>query len=151
MGKQWKSKITKLASGHFTFWKCYVQGPPRKKQYRHFFGGVLNVSRIIDFYTCNLDKEKTKKETNFIFCSIFKVVFRGCPKKELMSLLYIIFRIIDFYTSNFGKKWQNDLNKLEWGHFTSSKCYIQHDICYMLHERSNYNFGNKCVLYKHFR
>ena len=103
MGKQWKSKIKKLASGHFTFWKCYVQGPPRKRQYHHFFGGVLNVSRIIDFYTCNLDKDKTKKETNFIFCSIFKVVFRGCPKRELMSLLYIIFRIIDFYTSNFGK------------------------------------------------
>ena len=22
----------KLESGHFTFWKCYIQGAPRKKQ-----------------------------------------------------------------------------------------------------------------------
>ena len=25
-------KIKKLESGHYTFWNCYIQGAPRKKQ-----------------------------------------------------------------------------------------------------------------------
>ena len=46
----------KLKSGHYTFWKCYVQGAPRKTQYHCFLRGARTISRINDFYGYTMGK-----------------------------------------------------------------------------------------------
>ena len=55
-GKAVKNWNKKTRSGHFTLWKCYVSGALRKTQNHYFFCGVP-VSRMNDFYICNLSKE----------------------------------------------------------------------------------------------
>ena len=38
----------KLKSGDFRFWKCYIQGAPRKKQYHCFFRRAPKIWRKND-------------------------------------------------------------------------------------------------------
>ena len=45
-----ENQIKQLESEHNTFWKCYIQGAPRTKQYHYFFHGAPKVSGKIDFY-----------------------------------------------------------------------------------------------------
>ena len=40
--------MRKLESGRYTFWKCYIKGAPRKKQY-HCFPGALKVQEEVTF------------------------------------------------------------------------------------------------------
>ena len=49
------NQIKQLESGHFTFWKCYIQGASWTKQYHCFSREAPRSSRKIDFYACNLD------------------------------------------------------------------------------------------------
>ena len=56
LDKKWQIQIKKLKSGHYTFWKYYKQGAPRKKQYNCFFLGAPKIPRINAFYTYFLGK-----------------------------------------------------------------------------------------------
>ena len=56
LGEQWQIKKKKLKLGHYEFWKCYIQGAPRKKQYLCFFRGAPKILRINVFYTYTLGK-----------------------------------------------------------------------------------------------
>ena len=47
-------KRGKPESRDYIFWKCYVQGAPRKKQYHCFFHGAPEISRKINFHTYTL-------------------------------------------------------------------------------------------------
>ena len=51
-----QTKIKKLKPEPYTFWKCYIQDAPRKKQYHCFFHGAPKIPRINDFYTYTLGK-----------------------------------------------------------------------------------------------
>ena len=81
-GKCWQMKRKKPRSRHYTFWKCYIQDAPRKKQYHCFFPGAPKISRKSDFYT-NQNKE-TKIKT--LLC-IMKILYTGCSVNFAKSLL----------------------------------------------------------------
>ena len=56
LGKYWQIKTKQSDSGHFTFWNCYIQGSPRKKQSHCFFHRESKTSRKLDFGGCPLDE-----------------------------------------------------------------------------------------------
>ena len=82
LGKCWQMKIKQPQSGHYTFWKCYIQDAPRKKQYHCFFRGAPKISRKSNFYT-NQNKE-TKIKT---LLYIMKMLYTGCSVNYAISLL----------------------------------------------------------------
>ena len=56
--KKIKLKKKKKESGHYAFWNCYMQGVPRKKQYRFSFAEQLKLQKINCFCTCSLGRSK---------------------------------------------------------------------------------------------
>ena len=53
-GEQKQIKVKQLELGQCTFWKCYIQGAPQKKQYHCSFLETPKISRKYDFYTFTL-------------------------------------------------------------------------------------------------
>ena len=45
LGEWWQIKIKLLETGHYTFWKCFIQGAPCKKQYHCFFHGEPKIKK----------------------------------------------------------------------------------------------------------
>ena len=81
----------KLKRGHYTFWKCSLQGAPRKKQYHCFFRGAPKISRINNFYTYTLGtiryyskskKIKIKKKSKTGHYSFLKSYIQGALRKK---------------------------------------------------------------------
>ena len=122
LGKCWQMKIKQPQSGHYTFWKCYIQDAPRKKQYHCFFRGAPKISRKSDFYT-NQNKETKIKTLLYLWKCYIQVVpwtmqyrcfFQGVPTNfKKKRLIYMHFRWIV----------ANQNNKLEVGRYTFWKCY----------------------------
>ena len=89
-----KSKEKKLELEQHIFWKCYIQGAPRKKQYHSFFRGVPIISRIFGLIVANQNKI-IRIRTLFIL----KMLYTGYYTKEVITLLP------SRSTWNFKKKW----------------------------------------------
>ena len=54
LGAWWQIKIKLLETGHYSFWKCFIQGAPCKKQYHCFFHGEPKIKKKTGFYTFTL-------------------------------------------------------------------------------------------------
>ena len=70
----WQIKTKQSESGHFTFWNCYIQGAPQKKQSHCFLHRALKTSRKVDFGGCPLDKLYQIKNTGIRTLYILKLI-----------------------------------------------------------------------------
>ena len=51
-----KNQIKQLETGNSEFWKYYIEGASRTKQYHCFLRGTLKISRMNAFYGKTLGK-----------------------------------------------------------------------------------------------
>ena len=130
MKKHWQIKIKKLESGYFSLRKCCCRWSTKEAISQLLLKSTVSFQD--DFFTFSLGewwKIKTKKQSPGFFL-LWKCYVQGAPRKNLCHCFFDgarrIFRLARVIcTSNLGKQWQIDLNKLQSGHFTLCNCYTQ--------------------------
>ena len=88
--------IREIESGHFTFWKCYIQGGPRTKQFNCLLCGAPKIKKRRNFSTFLVNSFKSKSKSQLC---ILKVLHTGCSTKKRISLLLL------WSNQKFKKNW----------------------------------------------
>ena len=91
--------IREIESGHFTFWKCYIQGGPRTKQFNCLLCGAPKIKKRRNFSTFWWIVSNQNQKANYAF---WKCYIQGAPRKKEYHCFFCgatkNLRKIDFYT-----------------------------------------------------
>ena len=70
--------------GHNTFWECYIQGAPRKKQYHRSFRGTPKISRkMTSTHSLWVNSGKSKeKQLDLGHYMFWNCEIQGAPRME---------------------------------------------------------------------